>query len=717
MGVEAIIPAEGLIENSEIDKAEKCGVIGVYAARGNAVDLVSLGLKGLQHRGQENAGFSTIKNGQIQTITGAGLIDSVFTAEIFRDYENTYVAIGHNRYSTVHGGVGQPIDLSDGRYQISLAHNGNEFNLSWGENLSVPENPSDTTYMTAFLLSQRPYHKSWLETFQVVLPIFDQSGAHSLTMLTKTGDLWAVKGNYDIRPLVLGKLRDGWMFASESIGLSDAGADFIRDVLPGEIIQISPDGELKSFFYGEPTRRTPCLLEHVYFSRPDSITKGRRMQTDRRTSGKLLAARLQQKQLEIEVVIPVLESGLPATQGVAKAFGLDVEDAIKTSHYVGRTFIRPGNEERRRRINGKHNVIPDNIRGKKVVVGDDSGVRLNTSKDLDSKLDDSGTQEVHFAFASPPVVNPCDLGVDMRTSEELPASKWKDLPLEQIEENAALHIGADSVTYLPIAETTAAFGGTPEDFCYHCFGGPHPVRDFKELLPQREKPIEGQPRVVVFISGSGTNLQKLIDGKENGSLDMEIVGVLANKDTAYGLERAAQHGIEPTVIPSKGRWQDSELRRQFENEIFEYVQEKRPDVIVLAGWMAILGDDLLTQLFENHITVINLHPALLPQEAVDEILTSRGTMPVLRGAHAIKDAFEQSLPVSGVTVHQVLPHNMYDVGPILLQEEVHRDPDDTLETWEAKIHATEYRVLPTALNRVIHYLIHNIDPSQGTVPW
>jgi formyltetrahydrofolate-dependent phosphoribosylglycinamide formyltransferase len=431
----------------------------------------------------------------------------------------------------------------------------------------------------------------------------------------------------------------------------------------------------------------------------------------------LLGKRMRKKGLMPEVVVPTFDSGYPAAKGVAHELGIPIVDAITTSHYVGRTFIQPGQNNRISAVNGKHNIVPDEIRGKKVVIVDDSAVRLTTSTALAKKFREAGVKEIYMAFASPPVVDQCDLGIDMRAKKELPASKFEKEPFDVIEKKVAQHVKADAVVYLPIEETTKAFGGQPKDFYWTPFGGPHPIRGKQEVFPKRKTPIQGKPKLSIFVSGSGTNLQMMIDAIENGELDAEIVSVVSNNPNAYGLERAKKHHIPTFVLPFEGKRSDQETRMRYEEQLMKHIDQVKPDLIQLAGWNFVFGETFLKAMQDREIPVINQHPALLPATNTDKIRTSQGIMPVHRGAHVIMDPFNQGLPVSGFTVHQLLPGDTFDNGPVILSAEVHRHTDDTLETWEKRVRETEYLFLPTAVKRILHVMKSGIDISRGTFPW
>jgi len=703
------------------DLKEKCGVVGIWTETNQAAYLTRLALASLQHRGQESAGISLFNSkDKISTYKGMGLVPLVLTDKAIKQLGHGKSAIGHNRYGT--SGISsldnaQPIEVTNGKYQLSLGHNGNIPDISMiRKNIgSGKKIISDTILMSSLLVQSRPKYKSWEDTFSHILPQF--KGAYSLTILTNDGSVFGIRDPYGIRPLCLGKLPSGWIIASESAALDAIGADFVRDIAPGEIIKIDSSGHLNSCFFAEPKRPQHCIFEYIYFSRPDSFINGKRVREGREESGRLLGKRIKEKKLDPDIVVPVFDSGFPAAKGVSNELKLPIIDAITTSHYIGRTFIQPGQENRIAAVSGKHNIVPDEIIGKKIVVVDDSAVRLTTSSALVRGFKNAGADKVYIAFASPPVVNQCDMGIDMRSKKELPAAKYENKSFEIIEEKIAEEISADAVIYLPIEETARAMGGEKEDFYYYPFGGPHPIRGNQYEFPLRAKRIN-KSKICVFISGSGTNLQEIINGVEKGDIDCEIV-VVSNKEDAYGLTRAKKHKIPFFVVPYKGKLSDKSNRKKYDMELIGYMNKIKPDLIVLAGWSMILGNSFWNEMKKLEITAINLHPALMTEDFSESIKTSRGKIPVLRGwgMQVIKPPFDQKWAVSGVTVHQVLPSEYFDVGPIIMKAEVRRKPEDTLESWEKKIHETEYILLPTAIKRVLHMLKYNIDISKGRFPW
>jgi len=698
-----------------------CGVIGVATTSNLAPYLVRRGLAALQHRGQESAGISIEEeSGKILTHKGMGLVPQAITEDSLNKLGLAKLAMGHTRYGTSGASTlenAHPIEVGSGKYKLSIIHNGNIPDVTnlrqelddWDEDVS------DTILMAKLALKNRPKFSSWEEALVHTLP--QCHGSYNLIFLTNDNTLFGIRDPFGIWSFSLGKLEDGWVIASESVAFDAIGADFVRDLAPGEVIKITPDGKIDSYFFGAPTHPQHSLFEYVYFARPDSFVNGKRVMTGRVDSGKLLGKRIRKKGIKPDGVVPVFESGYPAAKGVAEELKLPMIDAIITSNYVGRTFIQPGQENRIKAVNGKHNIVGDDILGKKIVVVDDSAIRMTTSKALIQELKDAGAKEVYLGIASPPVVSQCDMGIDMRNKKDLPASDFIDSSFEIIERNIADMIGADEMIYLPIDETTEAMGNKKEYFYWYPFGGPHPVRSKQQVFKKLKKKITGDPKVCVFISGNGSNLQRIIDGIESGNIKAKIASVISNKSDAFGLTRAKNHKIDTVSLPFEGNLKDKIARKKYEEKLLKEIERIKPDLILLSGWMFVLSDDFVKKVQEMQIPIVNHHPALLSAEEDDMVATSRGKFPVIRGHHGIADAFKKNIPVSGITIHQVLPGNNFDVGPIVMKAEVRRHKDDTLESWEKKNREIEYLVLPVAVKRVLHVLKSGIDVSDGKFPW
>lgn len=701
---------------------EKCGVVGVWTIEKDAPYLARRGIISLQHRGQEGAGLSVLTpQKDIVTHKGMGLIPNVLTEEAMTQLGSSNFAIAQNRYGTSGSGNvknAQPIERKHGDLQMSLGHNGNipeDLPLLRKKAGDHSKQISDTSLMATLIMKERMTSDSWEEALVKVLPMF--KGAFCNIILTNEPSIYAMRDPFGIRPLCLGKFEDGWIIASESVSLDSTGAEFVRDIMPGEIIKIDAKGKLTSFFYGEPKKAQHCIFEYIYFARPDSFLNGRRVRAGREESGRLLAKRIREKGLKPDVVIPTFDSGYAAAKGCAEELGIPMVDAITTSHYVGRTFIQPGQSNRIAAVNGKHNIVPDEVYGKKIVIVDDSAVRLTTSTRLARGFREAGVAEIYMGFASPPVVEQCDLGIDMRTKKELPAAKFIKMPFEKIEKKVAEHVDADAVVYLPIEETAQAFGGVKEDYYYFPFGGPHPIRGIQPVFPKMKKQLSDKPKIAIFISGKGTFLPDIFESIKKREMHAEIVDVICNKPDALGLEKAKKYNAQTTVLPYVNKFKDKTLRETYDKNLIAHLKKVKPDIILLSGWQMILSEAFLNAAQEMEIPVINHHPGLLTSDTSEEVATSRGSIPVLRGGSVWKDAFEKKLPVSGITVHQVLPGDGFDVGPVILKGEVRIKKDDTFESWRKKMDEIEHLLLPAALKRVLHVMKSGIDTSHGKYPW
>lgn len=719
-----MLKANLAVNNSIEDKPrEKCGVIAVWCDKKFATYYVRKGLYSLQHRGQESAGISIYdEKAKIKTVNGMGLVPNVLTKEILQELGESKAAIGHNRYSTTgtsNSCNAQPITVKKGKFQISIGHNGNIPDVQYLNEAIVNkievEESSDTHLIAQLLLQEREKYSSWDDTLQNTLPKI--SGAFCFVILTEDGTIYGTRDPFAIRPFCLGKLENGWIIASESVAFDLNGAEFIRDIKPGEIIKISYNGQISSQFFGVPKRPQNCIFEYIYFSRPDSFENGIRVRTGREASGRLLGKRILRKGIKADAVVPVFDSGYPAAKGVAQAMGLPMIDAITVSHYIGRTFIQPGQANRLAAVNGKHNVVPDEIIGKKIIVVDDSVIRLTTSRQLTHSLKESGAKEVYVASASPPVIKYCDMGIDMKSNKELPASQWEHESFETIEKNVAQLIGADGMIYLPIDELAKAFGGVKQDFYHYPFGGPHPIRDPQAVFPKLTKSIKGNAKICILISGKGTFTQDIIDSIEKKDMNAEIVGIISNKKDAYGITRAKNHKIPFKIIEYTENLSDKDARKKYDRKLLEYIKSLSPDIVLLSGWQLILGDEFNKELQKMQIPVINHHPALLTDNNSDTVATSRGSIPVMRGSHVMQETFAKKLQVSGISVHQILPSDMYDVGPVILKAEVRIHPHDTYESWKKRMEETEHLILPTAIKRIIHVIKNGIDITKGDFYW
>jgi amidophosphoribosyltransferase len=449
---------------------EACGVFGVYAPGEEVSRLIYFGLHALQHRGQESAGIA-VADGHTMTLRKElGLVPQVFKESDLDTLEG-HIGIGHTRYSTTGSSTSwenaQPMLSSIGPNTIALAHNGNLVNTvelrdslkSHGIRFrSTTDSEVLVTLINHFTQQHHAIRGGIREAMKLV------TGAYAVVMMSEEA-LYAFRDPNGVRPLVLGKLgATGWVVASETCALDTVGAEYVRDVQPGELIKVSADG-LESEQAVEPGRRALCMFEFVYFARPDSVMYDCALYEARQRMGAAIA---RSSPVEADLVIGVPDSGTPAATGYAQASGIPYGEGLAKNRYIGRTFISPSQMLRQQGIRLKLNPMRHALAGKRIVVVDDSIVRGNTTKQLVALLRDAGAAEVHMRITSPPVKWPCFYGIDTDTQEQLIGAMKS---VEEIRE----HIGADSLAYLSVEDMVAATGAAADDYCLACFTGDYPI--------------------------------------------------------------------------------------------------------------------------------------------------------------------------------------------------------------------------------------------------
>jgi amidophosphoribosyltransferase len=444
---------------------DECGVFGVYAPESEVARLAYFALYALQHRGQESAGIATSENGEIIALREQGLVSQVFDESKLRALPGG-LAIGHVRYSTTGSSAwsnAQPIHRSD-HHNVALAHNGNLINAvelhSELRGRGVGFSSTSDSEIIAALISTHPADTVG-EAIEDVLPRLE--GAFSTVVMTTDG-VYAFRDGNGLRPLALGRLGDRYCVASESCAFDIIGAEFLREVLPGELVELTERG-IDTRQAIESDRRSFCVFEHIYFARPDSQLEGRRTQVSRAKMGEIL---WREAPVEADLVIAVPDSGNPAANGYAQASGIHKDDGLIKNRYVARTFIQPGQELRKHGLRMKFNPLPEVVGGKRVVVVDDSIVRGNTTRQIIGMLRDAGASEVHLRISAPPIRHPCHYGVDMSTRQEMIAH-------DRSEAEVARELGADSLAYLSLDGLYEAIGSTRETHCDACFTGDYPL--------------------------------------------------------------------------------------------------------------------------------------------------------------------------------------------------------------------------------------------------
>lgn len=445
---------------------EECGVIGVYLNnREDAARFAYYGLYALQHRGQESAGITVNHGGTLESVKGMGLVADVFNEQNIAGL-NGGIAVGHVRYSTSGDkdiSNVQPLVAKYKHGSIALAHNGNLTNSDGIREMLEDDGVifQTTTDSEAILnLIARHYKRGIESAIKNTTSIV--KGAYALVITTENR-LIGLRDPHGLRPLCIGKCKDGYVLASESCALDVIDAEFIRDVAPGELIMIDEEG-IHSI---EPTswcQKKLCVFELIYLARPDSVIDGTSVYQFRQEAGKVLVG---EAKIEADIVIPVPDSGVPSAIGFANASGIPYMEGLIKNRYIGRTFIQPTQEMRENAVKIKLNPLKQNIAGKRVIMIDDSIVRGTTCKRIVEQIRKAGATEVHVCITSPPVEYSCYFGIDTPDREYLIGANKS---VEEIKE----YIGADSLTYLSQEGLKKVCQGS-NDFCKACFNGKYPM--------------------------------------------------------------------------------------------------------------------------------------------------------------------------------------------------------------------------------------------------
>jgi amidophosphoribosyltransferase len=473
--------SEGL---SHPDKPEEaCGVFGVYAPGEDVAKLTYFGLYALQHRGQESAGIATFEGEEVHLHKEMGLVSQVFNEHILQELPG-HLAVGHTRYSTTGSSRvvnAQPAVVKTQLGLLALAHNGNLVNT--GILREELQRSTDAEFVTttdsemiAIAMAQEiNTGKGWLEG--AISALHRCQGAFSLAIATPTG-IMGVRDPNGIRPLVIGVLEsdepnqpERYVIASETCALDIIGANYLRDVDPGELVWITEQG-LASFHWAPQAKRKLCIFEMIYFARPDSIMHDESLYSYRLRLGRQLAL---ESPIDVDLIMGVPDSGVPAAIGFSQESGIPYAEGLIKNRYVGRTFIQPTQSMREAGIRMKLNPLKDVLQGKRVLIVDDSIVRGTTSRKIVKALRDAGATEVHMRISSPPVTHPCFYGIDTDTQDQLIAATKS---IEEIREQ----IGVDSLAYLSWEGMLTATQEDTTSFCSACFTGDYPIP-----VPERVK--------------------------------------------------------------------------------------------------------------------------------------------------------------------------------------------------------------------------------------
>jgi amidophosphoribosyltransferase len=445
---------------------ESCGLFGIYSHGEEVARLTFFALFALQHRGQESSGIATSDGKRIYLHAGIGLVSHVFNEDNLNRLPG-FIAIGHNRYSTTgssRSANAQPIKVRNAIGEIALGHNGNIINVAILHKelseLGYHFTSSTDSEVIANLILASP-GKNWAEKIgQAMLRL---QGAYSLVILTQHS-LIGVRDPFGIRPLCLGTIDSGWVIASESCALDHIGANFLREVEPGEIVVIDADG-LHSFQGVKSEQKALCIFEYIYFARPDSVINGRLLYQARQAMGRKLA---EEYPVDADLVIGIPDSATSAGIGYARHSGIPFGEGVMKNRYVGRTFIEPDQRIRELGVKLKFNPLPHVLDGKRLVVVDDSIVRATTTPRVVGMLRKAGAKEIHLRICAPPIRYPCFFGVDMATQWELIAARHSIAEIRDF-------VGADSLGYLSLEGLIDAVGLPRQNFCLACFTGEYPI--------------------------------------------------------------------------------------------------------------------------------------------------------------------------------------------------------------------------------------------------
>jgi amidophosphoribosyltransferase len=461
---------------------DACGVCGIFAPGEDVARSTFFALYSLQHRGQESAGIAVSDGVTMRCHKDMGLISQIFTEEML-DSLPGHLSVGHTRYSTTGSSVvynAQPLLTHSPLGQFALAHNGNLVNTNdLRERLSdslFPTSNSDSDVM-ARLIALAP-DGSMEDRIEAAMR--QCIGAFSIVLATET-QLFGFRDPWGIRPLCLGRYNAGWVIASESCALATIGAQYVREVEPGEIVIVDKDG-MRSCKLETDVKSANCIFEYIYFSRPDSEVKGRELYLARYNMGRNL---VKENTVEADVVMGVPDSATAAAIGYADESGIPYIEGLMKNRYIGRTFIEPDQRMRAQGVKLKFNPLHANLEGKRIILIDDSIVRGTTTKQIVALLRKAGAREVHVRVTCPPMRHPCFLGVDTATYQELIAA---NMTVPQIREA----IGADSLYYLSEEGLVASTARERKEFCMGCFTGRYPAGIHEQLTGRVREP-EKQP--------------------------------------------------------------------------------------------------------------------------------------------------------------------------------------------------------------------------------
>ncbi|MDB6030637.1 MAG: amidophosphoribosyltransferase [Verrucomicrobiales bacterium] len=475
-----------------------CGVFGIYG-HPNAAELTYYGLYALQHRGQESAGIVVSDGNQFRTHRGMGLVSQVFNGSVLHDLVGS-MAVGHTRYSTTgssHIRNAQPLTVDCARGQIAIAHNGNLTNANQlREELEANGSIFQTSVDSEIILHLMAQPTAGGSRNNLLRTVQQIEGAYSLVIMTDH-ELIGVRDPHGFRPLSIGKVGDSWVLASETCAFDLINAKLVRDVEPGEIVIINKDGLTSIQAFPLQERRAFCIFEYVYFARPDSTIANRNVYKVRVDMGRQLA---REYPIKADIVVPVPDSGNCAGLGYSMESGIPYEMAFVRNHYIGRSFLQPSQLIRDFNVRVKLNLIPQLVKGKRVIIVDDSIVRGTTCKARVNNLKEAGATEVHVLVSCPAHMNPCVYGIDFPDRSKLMAANHSHDEIRK-------YLNADSLGYLSQEGMVAATGLPKENFCMACYDGNYPVAYDplvdKHIMERRRSRSESFSEVIALEAAQG----------------------------------------------------------------------------------------------------------------------------------------------------------------------------------------------------------------------
>lgn len=661
---------------------EKCGIFGVYGKGLHAARLTYFGLSSLQHRGQESSGIAASDGIKIKTHKGPGLVAQVYTEKHLQNLKG-YLAIGHNRYSTSGGSFSkhaQPIATTNDI--VSLAHNGNlpetkklnRFLAARGVSMKGTNDSGRMYLAIKYYLRQG---LSLQEAITQVYPLF--TGAFSLLVMTRN-EIAAVRDQYGIRPLSIGRLDQGYLISSETCAIDSLNGTFLREVRPGELVILNEKG-ISSTQLAKPNQKLD-IFEFIYFSRPDSMLLGKWVHEVRKNLGRELA---KENPLKADVVIPVPDSAIPAAIGYAEALHIPIDFGLVKNRYIGRTFIMPDQKLRDKSVEMKLNPIRQVLEKKRVVIIDDSIVRGTTAKKLVAMVRKAGARKVHLLSSCPPVRFPDFYGIDTPTQHELMASHMTTTQIKD-------YVKADSVYYLSYSGLINATGLAEKVFCTSQFTGYYPIdigKNMKEIS-YIFKDAKRKTQIAILVSdrGTGSNLQAIIKTIAHKKLYAKVAVVVCDSEDAPGITVAKEHNINTVTCKSNP-------------ELLELLTKHYDlDFVLLAGWGKTISTEII-HAFPNKI--LDVHPGLVPQKG-NGLVKNPDNTPALHNRGkltnaAIRNFLSHKATYAGSSVHFVTEE--LDTGPVLARvfEKIKRN--DTIESLYERLKQKENKMYVEVLEKLV----------------